>query len=753
MIRLKNEAATPVYRVSFSEDKGGLKGAVDIAVSTHVLDAEIYRPLTAFLGGTYPQKADAAAYAPKAAEALSGFQAEGFVAENRRISGFLNENPRSVAANEDAAVLLGAFALRENSGAFWNPLPVCARATAHLAYAEFLTGKPSDSADALLADLLIGLMADTKARCQRQIEELQKFASARSVLSHWAAATRYRNSRDWRVPLDPSGATLLEKIEKYRAWCDAGGTGPAMADLLKTKPEEIPDWSRITLETSWSVDAGHRFTPGFLAAELQEAAKVLERPIPGSAVEAKAFVAALNMRPVPVVSKDSDGKWKLDVIDPPMWAQNAQRHICHAIFETWYFLAEMWGVPEEAQGFWTEMKGAFSEMDLFPAVALLRYQSVPETRPYVPALDRLFKEQPELVPDVVWYRAGAPRYSDLFPDVRREAAAWFDPPILTGTAYRYPSRGKQLTNFQHPTLEQLKPIYAVAPLQQGVVADYLAAKFKGAASESDLRAVAGPLLDYCMPVVREAAKRAGRDFALREKLLKTMADIDPDSAVELAGFYQKQKQPEKAAAAFQLYVDKASDRVSVSNQCRWLVNYYFDHGQSEEALEVAKMAAEVYSFDGLETYALLLERMHRLPDAEQAYQNIAERYEDAAPLYLFYKRNTGDPGLAAKAGKMEVGVFPSGIKDVTVASFSGRPKSGVLIEEENSLLRDCGLKSGDIVVAFDRRQVDTFEQYMFIRSLSDSPSFRLIAYHDGEYREVQVSIPERRFGVKMVTLK
>ncbi|HVE15758.1 MAG TPA: hypothetical protein VNB29_03435, partial [Chthoniobacterales bacterium] len=227
--------------------------------------------------------------------------------------------------------------------------------------------------------------------------------------------------------------------------------------------------------------------------------------------------------------------------------------------------------------------------------------------------------------------------------------------------------------------------------------------------------------------------------------------IDPDTTAELASFYQKQHQPDKAAAAFQRYVDKATDRVSVSNQCQWLVDYYVEHGQTDKALEVAEMAADVYSFRGLETYGRLLEQLHRFPEAETAFKNIADRYEDQIPLYLFYRRNPMSGGFGMKAEGMERAIFPAGIKNAALADFSGPPKTGVLITEENELLRGNGLKAGDIIVGFDGRRVDTFDQYAFIRSLSDSPAFHLVVYQDGKYRDLDVSIPNRRFGVGMET--
>jgi hypothetical protein len=727
---------------------------IELVISTNVLDAKIYEPLGAALREEYALKPDEAKEASRSADALTAFTVETFLAENSRISGFLTAHPASVEANEDAATLLGAFAMRENSGRFWNPLPACARAVAHLALADALGAKPSDSADGLLADLFVGLILDTKAKCQAQIDELGAYATKRPALVPWVNAARFRNTRDWRALPVPVGLTLVEKIEKFRALCDAGSTALGGEFLSKAQPENVADWARIVMETRWSVEDGHKFTDGMLAGELTEAGKVLKRPIPRNAVEMDSFVKALNLPQTPAVEIDAEGKPVISVIDPAMWAQTAQRHICHAIYETWYFLAEMWGVPEEAQNFWAGMDRAFSRLELFPVVALLRNDSASETKPYADSLEALCEKHPELVPDIAWYRAGALRYSSLFPEVRNRAAAWFSPPILPGTAYRYGIRYNQLVNFQHPPLAQVEPIYRVAPLQADVVTSYLGAKFTGGINEKELKDIAGSLLDYCLPVIEFSADHVVQDAALREELLLASAKVNPDSAYTLAEFYRKQNQMAKAAEAFQLYVDKAADRVRVSNTCQWLVDYYFENGRKDKAVEVAKMAAEVYSYSGLETYAGLLDRMGDLTGAEENYQRIAERYDSSAPLYLFYKRHEGQMGdIGGKAKAMEAKVFPEGMRAASLGDFSGKPKTGVSINGESDLLRKNGLNEGDIIVAIEGWRADTFDQYSFIRELSESPRFRVIVYQNGQYREVVADAEGRRFGVDMTTLR
>jgi hypothetical protein len=737
----------PIYEVTLPAAGTAPGRTVQVAVTTHALDAAIYRPLAVGLREMFPPRTGGAASTGAGAQALSAFDTDAFLAENKRVSALLTEQPANAGAQADAAVLLGAFAMRDNAGAFWDPLPACARAAAHLALAQSL-GLPADDGRILLGQLCIELIVDTKARAEAQIATLARLAETRPEFRPWVAAARFRNTRDWRPA---AGEARVEQVERFRALGDAAGTGPAW-DYLESFHPTGPDWGRIMLEMSFTVEDGHRFAPAALSEELTDAGRWLERPVPKNAIEAESFVSALNAPLVPSVETDGSNGNRIEVLDKGLRADFAQRHICHAIYETWRFLADLWGVPDDARGFWTQIEGAFSKLDLFPVITLLRNCPPATVAPYAGRLRGLFADFPERVPDMAWARAQT-RFANLFPDARKASLAWFTPPILTGTAYRFGARFNQLPNFQSPSREELAAILAAAPLQQSTVVAYLGTLGRSV-DEATLRKVAGPLLEYCLPVIRFAANHAAGDPAVREKLLETGAKINADDADQLARLYLARHEPEKAAAAYQLYVDRASDRVRVANSCDWLVKYYFDHGQQEKAVAIAKMAAEVYSYQGLETYASLLERMADWSGAEENYQKIAERYEDSSPLYLFYKRRQlAGQMLGAKAEEMERRVFPGGLKAAGISDFSDRPRNGVSIDGSNDRTEANGLRPGDVIVAIEGKRVETFEQYLFIRNLSSDPHFRLIIYRDGKYREVAATAEDRRFEVPMTTFK
>ena len=100
----------------------------------------------------------------------------------------------------------------------------------------------------------------------------------------------------------------------------------------------------------------------------------------------------------------------------------------------------------------------------------------------------------------------------------------------------------------------------------------------------------------------------------------------------------KNDRQDQAVEAYQKAVDLAPGRVGVSNSVDWLVNYYYDHNNTKKALEVADMAADVYSYRGLETKAKLMERMKNYVEAEKLYAAIDERYDDKRIVFKFYER-------------------------------------------------------------------------------------------------------------------
>ena len=81
------------------------------------------------------------------------------------------------------------------------------------------------------------------------------------------------------------------------------------------------------------------------------------------------------------------------------------------------------------------------------------------------------------------------------------------------------------------------------------------------------------------------------------------------------------------------------NRVEVSNGIGWLVDYYYDHGQTDKAMAIARDAAEVYSSRGLQTMMRPAgENGPASTTPRTMGRKIVERYNESDALAGFYKR-------------------------------------------------------------------------------------------------------------------
>jgi hypothetical protein len=127
-----------------------------------------------------------------------------------------------------------------------------------------------------------------------------------------------------------------------------------------------------------------------------------------------------------------------------------------------------------------------------------------------------------------------------------------------------------------------------------------------------------------------------------------------------------------------------------------------------------------------------------------------ERYDDSAPLIDFcvrYKARTGDSRFEPEVKKRMSKLFPKGIQKVSKTDFHGPPTDGVLIRQQNDLLKSAGMKLGDVIVAVYGIRVHDFRQYNYGRGLKDTPEMDLIVWQGDTYREFKPSPPDHRFGL------
>jgi tetratricopeptide (TPR) repeat protein len=228
------------------------------------------------------------------------------------------------------------------------------------------------------------------------------------------------------------------------------------------------------------------------------------------------------------------------------------------------------------------------------------------------------------------------------------------------------------------------------------------------------------------------------------------ATLNPACYYTLCDYVLGLKQDDKAAE----YLEKACaadpDAVRVSNHSRWRVWYYLKKGKTEKARQIADEAAEVYSANGLEAKANFLEATTNYDDAFEWFAKIEERYNQSTPVLEFCLRQmarTNDQRFAKEVEKRIKTLFPNGMEKVAVQDLHGPPKDGVLVMEENDLLKAAGLKKGDVIVAVYGVRVHHMRQYAYGRELKQTPELELIVWRGDGYREFKPNPPHHRFGV------
>jgi hypothetical protein len=598
-----------------------------------------------------------------------------------------------------------------------------------------------------VAELLVGLIIDTKADGQKRIAALQARAGAHAELGPWAMAAALRNTRDYRLLANPDGATFLERVELFRAMAEAISDDQAIKRLKDRQPETAPDWERIILQEGCGVESGHQFAEPSIALEMNDAVQIF--PDLRTARTPAQLAAILNPQPGDAVQPDGNQRGRVPVIDQGTWAQFFQRHLLQAANETYGFLKFKWGVPEEAKSFRAQAGPMLRSLTLYPLCLKVLGKEDGEAL-LAPAAD-LVNQHPEWVSDGAWAEVvtNVPaRYAreGSWPQV---SSAWFSPRLPLGTVYGFDWR-TDLGNFLPPPgLPELKKWHDIAPLKYSVCRLYLNASVPNHhPTIQQSRQVMGSLLSYYLPAMWGEAWLAQNDPAQYAAVMTQAASLNPNYYPVLGKYYLDHRMEPEAAQAYQAAIDHDADPVTVSVNCFWLVNYYFDHGQQDRAMTIAQQVAEVYSETGLETVANLYERMNRLQDAESYYQKINERYDDPGPLHIFYVRAAAkNPEYAQKMQAAQNEIFPEGMTQVTLAQLAGKPAAGVLVHGENELSRRAGLRSAAIIVGIDGKAVRNMEQYTFVRGMTASPNIDLLVYQGGHYQEIHAHVPGRKFNL------
>ena len=346
----------------------------------------------------------------------------------------------------------------------------------------------------------------------------------------------------------------------------------------------------------------------------------------------------------------------------------------------------------------------------------------------------------------------APLYA---PNPNPHINEWHNHNPPPGTAYH------PLPRMNHPSLtrirdavSRLEELHALAPYDTDISYNLLRIKFNSSATLRQYTEVYQPVLDYDAYSLNTVAQAAASDREQYEKLMMKAANLDPFRYYTLAESFMDRGEDDKAAVYLEKGMQLCSDAVAAANHANWLVKYYLRKGMTQKANRLADAAANVYSQAGLKTKAELLESTGKYAEAMDYYLKIEERYKESGVVAHFitrYKSRTGDSRYEEELNKRLKKLFPRGLEKVGHGDFQGPPPDGVVIGDDNELLRNARLGRGDIIVAVYGIRVHNFEQYDYARDASSNLELDLLVWKENHYVSLKASPPEHRFKANFTT--
>ena len=684
--------------------------------------------------------------------ALLDLRAPVLLEQDHALSARLEEDLLDAEAHGEAALLLGAFSLRDAAGCFTDTRPALCRMTAHLAVREALSDEPGLSGR--YAEALLLTLAGRETEALAKLDGLAATSGPSRVQRAWIRALRQRNTGDWRTTVDQGSLTLLETLEEFRATASRLDDGLAVRRLDTRHPPSVSDWSRLAMQARPSVETGHRFSSAGLALENAETADAWMAYGSKAPLDESTLVDALNAPPGRLIAKDATGRARVQVLGWGVWAFSGQRHLLQQVLRHEWFLRYQLGLKDDAADFSQHAQEALGRLALYPIVLRAGALDAVAYSNAVGDAGALARRSPERMTGGHWaLLREKPAFAAPPPSLPNEDA-WFRPSLPSGTLFDLDGRLTRLGDLVRPAPGYVRSLREQAPH------DFALAEFATRLAVPPLRASAqliqafGSLVEYDTFAMNLVADRAWYDPPEFKKLQGRLCELIPPRCFLLGHRLAELGLPEEAARAFQRGFDRSEDRVGAANQCRWLVDYYFDRGETGKALSVAKEAAATHAAAGLFVMARLMERMGRLADAEEYYRTILKRYEDPKELAGFYYRQarvSGHRSYENKLATVLTRALPKGLETLDRARLPAPPTDGVVIRGENDNTLRYLIKWGHVIVGLDGFRVHDFEQYDAIRALSQSPQMTLLIWRGNRYEEVKTELWNRRFLIDMRT--
>ena len=717
---------------------------MEVVVVDHIWSPETFRRVAELLmqGTASPV---AASTDHNARGALVHLTIETLLDENDRISAILEKDMRSPDAHEAAALLIGAFALREASGWFNDVRLSLSRMTAHLAVARALRPAAApDGKDGILARAILTVLVGLQRNAMTMVQRFEQQASS-DADRRWVRALKLRITGDWRGAAPTMSDSLLERLEHARAVRSRLSIDEFL-DYLDTMPDErLTDWSRLAYLHWVSVEAGNIFTPDNVVRELTDSANVWLRYHPGEPTE-DTLLEDLNELPVNAIRQDGGVR----VLDWGTWAAHQQRHLAAALIAV---TDHEENVGRDDPDFVRRYEDAFGRLRLYPIVLRWMAREPSDYQRAVALARPLAERSPELLTQEVWtLLLDQPSYVNSpapFPlDV-----SWFNPAVPVGTAFELSARALRSgpVNSRVPTQEQLVRWATDMPYDHWTQWGKEFLSVEGKPPIAVVRSALAPLFGYDRDAIIKMLDYMTPPDVERLTMTKALCDLVAGECVRLGELLLLFNREPEAAAAYRRWEKEARDRVAVAAGVTWLVRYEERMGHASYAEEVARRAGEAYSYRGLRELAEWFDRAGRHAEAESTYRRIVERYNDTEALGTFLMRqakSTSNPELQAEANDLLRSVFPNGLEPLVARNLAPVPSDGAAFATFGPRPLALGMEFSDIIVSVNGWRVRSATQFAAVTRFQHDDLMALTVWRAGRYQDLQVRVPERMFGTR-----
>lgn len=663
---------------------------------------------------------------------------------NQGLSDSLESDFENPAVHEQAALLLGAFMLREHSGRCYDIRSPLCRMTAHLAMADLLRNGQPETVDGEMARATLLTLIGNQAQA---LEHLDQIKSTNAPVLSMIDALKVRNTGDYRIIDKKKSLTEVELIEQFMAFANDVNLPLAWEDLDEQQKTKI-DYLRIANQPLMSVEMGHELDRLSIPLEIREIYNI-HQLYWHKELDKQQFVNAINVLPDRAFFKDQSEKIHVHIIGWGQWAMFFQRHLCEAIRGNFDFYQDKWGVPDEALKFSKQCTEGFSKLIMYPLIERFCCTNVETYHAAAKKLIEFSQASPQLLSSYGFiYICKPPKFCKKYlPTPNPHLNEWHNHNSLPGTAYEmharvyYPSLEDRETNY-------FEKLHERAPYNLDISEFIMRKCHNGSLTLKQAQDLFQKMEDYSTIAISHLAWAKDNTPAQYEHYIKKAAQIDTSYNFQLADFYYGQTNDDKAAECLEIACKDCPSGVAIADHAEWRIRYYLNKGDKEKAHEIAKYAGEVYSFRGLVALAVYYDLTGEPEKAVNTYIAIDDRYNRPIPLIEYciaYKEKTKDNQFDEIYRKFVKKVFPKGQEKVQLSDFTSEPTDGVFINDETELLRAAGLKKRDVIVALNGIRVHSLVQYTVIRYDLTSPEMNLIVWQNDAYHQIKASPPGHKF--------